>query len=130
MSQSGRPQRNETYWHSGTTLDFAHTIGTSMVVLGVCLLLAYVGRWTVSWLAGAGGMSLSLYSSHVIALSRGWGLSDRLALLVWHGSFALIIGFLWRMFVGRGPLEAMTANAVRTARMAVLDRAPVMPREG
>jgi hypothetical protein len=116
--------------HSGTTLDFAHTIGTSLLVLGGCSLLANAGRRTLAWLAAAGGMTLTLYTAHVLALSAGWGLSDRLALLAWHGVLALIIGLLWRGLVGRGPLEALTASVVRSVRSAVLDRPPAISREG
>jgi uncharacterized membrane protein len=109
--------------HSGTTLDLLHTIGTSLALLGVCLLLAATGRWLVAWLAAAGGMTLTLYSTHVLALTAGWGLDDRPTLLVWHAAAAIVIGLLWRTFVGRGPLETFAAsvagvfkNAVATSR--------------
>ena len=105
--------------HSGTSLDLLHTIGTSLAVLGVCLLLATAGRWLVAWLAGAGGMTLSLYSIHVLALTAGWGLHDRPTLLVWHVTAAIVIGLAWRSLIGRGPLETFAASVAGVFKNAV-----------
>ena len=105
--------------HSGATLDLLHTTGTSLAVLGACLLLEAAGRSVLGWLAGAGGMTLSLYTSHVLALAAGWGPADRLALLVWHSVAAIAIGLLWRTFVGRGPLETLAASLANTFKSAV-----------
>jgi uncharacterized membrane protein len=116
----------DTWWyvvvstpHSGTAFDLFHTIGTSLAVLGACLLLAAVGRFVVAWLAGAGGMTLSLYTAHVLALTAGWGLDDRPTLLIWHAAAAIVTGLLWRTFVGRGPLETLAANLAGVFRNAV-----------
>jgi hypothetical protein len=105
--------------HSGTSLDLLHTIGSSLAVLGACLLLAGAERRLVAWLAAAGGMTLSLYSTHVLALTAGWGLSDRPALLVWHIAAAIVIGLAWRAFVGRGPLETFAAGVAAAFKKAV-----------
>ena len=105
--------------HSGATFDLLHTIGTSLAVLGACLLLAAAGRFIVAWLAAAGGMTLSLYTGHVLALTAGWGLDDRPTLLIWHAVAAIVIGLLWRTFVGRGPLEILAANLASVFRNAV-----------
>lgn len=110
--------------HSGTTLYLLHTIGTSLAVLGVCLLLAAAGRWLVAWLAAAGGMTLSLYTSHVLALTAGWGLDDRPTLLLWNVVAAIVIGLLWRKFVGRGPLETFAANLADIFKNAVASSRP------
>lgn len=114
--------------HSGTTLDLLHTIGTSLAVLGLCLLLAAAGRSLVAWLAAAGGMTLSLYTIHVLALTAGWGLDDRPSLLVWHAASAIVIGFLWRTFVGRGPLETAAATLANWSKNLVGAGSPT-PRE-
>jgi len=116
--------------HSGTTFDLLHTIGTSLAVLGACLLLAAAGRWVVAWLAAAGGMTLSLYSSHVLALTAGWGLDDRPTLLIWHVVAAITIGLLWRAFVGRGPLETFAASVAGLFRNAVVASRTASPRAG
>ncbi len=115
--------------HSGTALDLLHTIGTSLAVLGACLLLAAAGRTLVAWLAAAGGMTLSLYSSHVLALTAGWGLDDRPTLLIWHVVAAIVVGLLWRTFVGRGPLETFAANLAGVFKNAVASSRP-NPRVG
>ncbi|MGH8927387.1 MAG: heparan-alpha-glucosaminide N-acetyltransferase domain-containing protein [Acidimicrobiia bacterium] len=110
--------------HSGTPLHFAHTIGSALAVLGACLLLASAGRYVVAWLAGAGGMTLSLYTSHVVVLATRLGLDDRPRLLLWNVVGAVLIGFVWRRFVGRGPLENLTANVAGSLKSAVLSYAP------
>ncbi|HKY46354.1 MAG TPA: heparan-alpha-glucosaminide N-acetyltransferase domain-containing protein [Acidimicrobiia bacterium] len=115
--------------HSGTSLDLLHTIGTSLAVLGACLLLAGAERRLVAWLAAAGGMTLSLYSTHVLALTAGWGLSDRPTLLVWHIAAAIVIGLAWRTFVGRGPLETLAAGIAAAFKNAVAAGSP-SPRGG
>jgi hypothetical protein len=115
--------------HSGTALDLLHTIGTSLAVLGACLLLAAAGRWLVAWLAGAGGMTLSLYSTHVLALTEGWGLDDRPILLAWHVAAAIVVGLVWRTFVGRGPLETFAASVAGVFKNAVA-ASPPSPRVG
>lgn len=117
----------DTWWylavatpHSATTFDLLHTIGTSLAVLGSCLLLAAAGRFVLAWLAAAGGMTLSLYTTHVLALTAGWGLDDRPTLLAWHVAAAIVIGLVWRTFVGRGPLETLAANLAGTFKSAVV----------
>ena len=125
----------DTWWylavatpHSGTAFDLLHTIGTSLAVLGACLLLAAAGRWVVAWLAAAGGMTLSLYTSHVLALTAGWGLDDRPTLLILHVVAAIVIGLLWRTFVGRGPLETFAASVAGLFRNAVVAGRTATPR--
>jgi uncharacterized membrane protein len=115
--------------HSSTAFDLLHTIGTSLAVLGGCLLLAAAGRLLVAWLAAAGGMTLSLYTTHVLALTAGWGLDDRPALLTWHVVAALAVGLLWRTFIGRGPLETFAASSANVFKSAVASPSPT-PRAG
>lgn len=106
--------------HSGTPLDLLHTAGSAVAVLGGCLLLASIGRYAIAWLAGAGGMTLSLYTAHVLALTAGWGLDDRPLLLVIHAALALVIGLVWRTLVGRGPLETVVADFASVLRRALV----------
>ena len=110
--------------HSATSLDLLHTIGTSLAVLGGCLLLGAAERRLVAWLAAAGGMTLTLYSTHVLALTAGWGLSDRPTLLAWHIAAAIVIGLVWRTLVGRGPLETVAAGAAGAFKNAVAAGSP------
>ena len=98
--------------HSGTTFDLAHTIGTSMVVLGGCLLLArLVPRVALLPLAAVGSMTFTLYSLHVLALAQDSPLLlDDPAQLWWaHVVVAVVLATAWRTTLGRGPLEALAA---------------------
>ncbi len=114
--------------HSGSPIDLVHTAGTGMAVIGLCLLIARAGRAWIAWLAGAGGMTLSLYTGHVLALASEVGPSNRTALFFWHASSALVIGIIWRYWVGRGPLETLSANIADTLRSGLENRAT--PRAG
>jgi hypothetical protein len=64
-------------------------------------------------------MTFTLYSLHVVLISTV--LPDTIPnALLWHVLVALAIAVPWRMYVGRGPLEALAANAAGTASAAVL----------
>ena len=55
--------------HTGTPFDLAHTTGTALLVLGLALIAT---RWaTRVWaiVFGAGAMTLTLYSAHVVMLT-------------------------------------------------------------
>jgi hypothetical protein len=125
----------DTWWylavvtpHAGTPMDFAHTIGTSLFFVGVLLGVANRARWAIAWLAGAGGMTLTIYTAHVIVLSLDWGPADPLALWLWHAVIALFVGYVWRMTIGRGPLEVLTANASGLIKEVVLAGNPSIPK--
>lgn len=108
--------------HSGTTLDLAHTIGTSLAVLGACLLLArLLPRVALLPLAAAGSMTFTLYTAHVLALADGspFLVADSSRLWVAHVLVALALASVWRTKIGRGPLEALAALLDRLARRAV-----------
>ncbi|MCY7395906.1 MAG: DUF1624 domain-containing protein [Nocardioides sp.] len=109
--------------HSATPFDLAQTIGTSLLVLGLCLLLTQalpeVGTRFVAVLFGAGAMTLSLYSLHVVLRTPG----------VWPGAGAenyaanllvlLVIGAVFAALRRRGPLEA-TVRQLSLAAAAVV----------
>ncbi|HUO45833.1 MAG TPA: hypothetical protein VM470_03255, partial [Acidimicrobiia bacterium] len=106
--------------HSGSPFDLLHTGGSALVIIGLCLVVASWSRGAVGWLAGAGGMTLSLYSSHVAALYFRIGIDDRPRLLAIHIAAALVIGLSWRFLIGRGPLETLAANAAAVAKATVV----------
>lgn len=107
--------------HSGTTLDLLHTCGTSAAVLGAFLLVARITPLErirlLLPLAGAGGMTLTLYAAHVWALA--WSQSgatpglERESLLAVHIVAALAIGLLFLANGWRGPLEWAAHGANR-----------------
>lgn len=99
--------------HAGTPLDLLGTTGSALLALGACLLLAHARLGPVLLpLAAAGSMTLTLYSTHVVAV---WlGAPPLPAVPSWwvHAVLALVLATLWRSTFGRGPLEAATAAVV------------------
>lgn len=96
--------------HSGTPLDLAQTIGSAMAVVGLCLLVTR--REPRVWAAvfGAGAMTLSLYTLHVLLMGQGWWPDlespsnyDDQVLVV------LAVGAVFALVPLRGPLEAVVA---------------------
>ncbi|MEV0284834.1 hypothetical protein AB0H36_12050 [Kribbella sp. NPDC050820] len=75
--------------HSGTPLDLLHTIGTAVAILGPCLLVARRAAPVLQPLIAAGSMTLTLYSSHVVALGAAGDGAYRPALLTIHIAAAL-----------------------------------------
>ncbi|GAB2682994.1 heparan-alpha-glucosaminide N-acetyltransferase domain-containing protein [Thalassiella azotivora] len=119
--------------HTGTPPDLLHTTGTSLAVVGGCLLLAAAGdrvRLGLLPLASAGAMTLTLYTAHVLALAVTRVVADPSAETattgVWavHAVTALAVGTLWQLTGHRGPLEALTAEASASARRAADERSP------
>ena len=107
--------------HSGTPLDLIHSSGTAAAAIGACLLVARVGflarTGILAPLAGAGAMTLTLYTAHVWALdfSHGGGtpgLTPEM-LLTAHIVAALALGLFVRANGWRGPLEALAHGATR-----------------
>ncbi len=105
--------------HSGSPLDLLHTTGSAIALIGMCLLVAAASRPAVVWLAGAGGMTLSLYSAHVLALASRVGLENRPRFLAINVVVSLLVGGVWRRTVGRGPLETLAASVAATAAATV-----------
>jgi MFS family permease len=102
--------------HSGTPFDLAQTSGSALLAIGLCLLLTtslpQLAQRTVAILFGAGAMTLSLYSLHVVARSReavdlglvSQSLSDSYR---FHALGLLAIGVVFAGIGLRGPLEAL-----------------------
>lgn len=136
-------EQTGTWWwlttaspHSGTMLDLLHTSGTSAAAIGAFLLVARIGPLTRSGillpLAGAGSMTLTLYTAHVWALSTPFAEAAHLtpeALLAVHLAAALSIGLFMRANGWRGPLEAISHAATRLGFAALngQDAAPRRP---
>lgn len=140
--QYGVPPTTTWWWqavaspHTGTPFDLATTIGSALVVLGVCLLLAHAAartsagwlapaRWLLAMLAATGSMTLTLYSLHVvaadqIAVGTDVDLSHRGRLLLVHMAAALLIAAAWKAPVwtrwrAREPQQAPTGSLPRLA---------------
>jgi hypothetical protein len=118
--------------HSSTPFDLLHTAGTSLAVLGACLLavrlLPAAARGIYLPLAAAGSMTLTLYSLHVVALTRGSPLlftRDPATLWCSHVVVAIVLASVWRSTVGRGPLEWLAARLDRAGRRVAGGREPL-----
>jgi uncharacterized membrane protein YeiB len=111
--------------HSGTTFDLAHTVGTSLAVLGLCLLLARVlPRWTLVPFAAVGSMTLTLYTLHVLVVANDSPLltDDRFTFWAAQVVVALVVATVWQRLVGRGPLETVSSWISGRAAAAVTRR--------
>ncbi|AXH95875.1 heparan-alpha-glucosaminide N-acetyltransferase domain-containing protein [Ornithinimicrobium avium] len=105
--------------HSGSVVDLAHTTGCALLVLGLALWLVRLVPalpWRV--LAGAGAMTLTLYSTHVVVLASPFGARGEVALLV-HTVLALVVGAAFAAVPTRGPLEAMVSATTRLVPLPV-----------
>jgi hypothetical protein len=105
--------------HTGTTPDLLMTAGSACVLLAVCLVVADLAPGTCRVLFGAGGMTLTLYSLHV--LSRAEGLWDADGWPTYLGQVAavLVIGAAYALARRRGPLEVVVGDIARAARLSV-----------
>lgn len=142
LGRYGVPPTTTWWWqavaapHTGTPFDLAHTIGSSLAVLGLVLLLIQAVAWAVQWdrlpragtalltwpvavLAATGSMTLTLYSLHVLALVARLGPQDRPLLLGTHVAVAVAAASGWLAVYRRGPLEAVVARAAAAARRRV-----------
>ena len=113
--------------HSGTPLDLAQTIGSAMAVLGLCLLVTRVQPRVWAAAFGAGAMTLSLYTLHVLLMGRGWwpdletpdSYDDQVLIVLGIGAVLALIPL-------RGPLETVVSHLSRAAAapLGEPDRAP------
>jgi uncharacterized membrane protein len=120
--------------HSTTPPDLLHTTGTALLVLGAALLVARHARRLLAPLAAAGSMPLTMYSSHLVVLAL---VDDPEPLPFWLAQAAagLALAWVWRHYLGRGPLERLVGLATRPlaggpARPAAQDTAPAAPDGG
>ncbi|TWH05001.1 uncharacterized protein DUF1624 [Nocardioides sp. J9] len=114
--------------HSATPLDLAHTIGTSMAVIGVALVLVAVlprwGRAGLAVVAGAGAMPLSLYTLHVVMRTPEVWPAEVEGSFGQHVLVVLGTGAVFALLGRRGPLEWVVGwpgRRLRRGRVRPLD---------
>ncbi|UNX53884.1 DUF1624 domain-containing protein [Georgenia sp. TF02-10] len=109
--------------HDDSTLEVLGNCGTSLAVIGLCLLattapvVGRAARAVLAPVAAAGALSLTVYSVHIVAIfllgnDVVW-YPESNAVLGWFVLVALAGAWLWRRFLGRGPLERLVRGAVR-----------------
>ncbi len=105
--------------HTGTPLDLAHTTGTALAVIGLFLLATRVvpAAWAV--LFGAGAMTFTLYTLHVVLRTPTFWPDDDVQTFALHVAVVIVIGALYRLAGRSGPLERVNAVAAGAARRRV-----------
>lgn len=105
--------------HSGTVVDLLHTTGCALLVLGLLLLVVPLGgpRITGVWrvVGGAGTMTLTLYTLHVLVLSLPEEVPGSHVLAV-HLVALLGVGAAYAALDRRGPLESVVGELAASAR--------------
>lgn len=98
--------------HSGSIADLAHTTGCALLVLGLCWwAVRLLPRLPWQLLAGAGAMTLTLYTLHVAILGSPLGEPGRAlargsqTALALHTAISLMIGVAFAVLRRPGPLE-------------------------
>jgi uncharacterized membrane protein len=115
--------------HSSTPFDMLQTIGSAMLVLGLCLLVCRLAPRVLRLVFAAGTMTLTLYSLHLVALDLDVGPPrDTFALFALHVLGASVFAVLGLAAVGRGPLESFTRSCADAARRSVLAGSGEPPR--
>lgn len=116
----------ESWWwlavrapHSGTGFDLAHTIGSAMVVISLCLLLGIAVPRVAAVVFGAGAMTLTLYTVHVVLRMPQFWPEDGVGTFLRHVALVLCVGALFRLLGARGPLESLVARRSRAAADSV-----------
>jgi hypothetical protein len=98
--------------HSGTPFDLMHTIGTSLSVIGLALLVAPLAPRLFAVVLGAGAMTLTLYSLHVVLRIPPLWDGEGYATFAMHTATVLVIGAVFRLLGRSGPLERLIAVLV------------------
>ncbi len=117
----------ESWWwlavvapHSGTPFDLLQTTGSATAVLGMCLLASRLRPRLFAVLFGAGAMTLTLYTAHVVMLTPQVWPEEHPSSYPTQLLVVLGVGALFALARVRGPLEALTAGtasrAVRSSR--------------
>ena len=106
--------------HTSTPFDLVQTIGSAMAVIGLCLLVSRLNARVMAVAFGAGAMTLTLYSLHVVLLTPAFWPPEEAHTYAKHVVVVLTIGAVFALLRLRGPLEtavgecaAWVADAVR-----------------
>jgi uncharacterized membrane protein len=123
--------------HSGTTPELVGNIGVSLAVVGVCVALSRVAPRLVVPLAATGALALTAYCGQLVAIAMlGNDIirdPDNVRLVIFV-VVTMAAATLWRLTIGRGPLESLlngfsTAVADAVAPRRAPDRPTSAPPE-
>ena len=106
--------------HSATPFDLAQTIGSALFVIGACLLVEQAlprpGVRAARVVFGAGAMTLTLYSLHIVMRTPGVWPPEEPSTYGVHVIVLLGIGAVVALLGRRGPLETVAGLPVRLSR--------------
>ena len=108
--------------YSSTPLAILNTIGVSVAVLAVLLLLGQRAQPVLAPLAALGSMTLTLYTGHLLLLATGLLADSPMISLLLQIVLVTAFALIWRRMRGQGPLEHLVSLAVGRTRAAVLAR--------
>ncbi|MFC7495478.1 MULTISPECIES: heparan-alpha-glucosaminide N-acetyltransferase domain-containing protein [unclassified Nocardioides] len=108
--------------HSATPFDLAQTIGSAVFVIATCLLVERVlprpGAAALAIVFGAGTMTLTLYSLHVVMRTPDVWPPEVPSTYPDHVLVLLTVGAAFVLAGRRGPLETVAGLPVRWARQS------------
>jgi hypothetical protein len=108
--------------HSGTTFDLLMTGGSACLVIALCLVVGRIAPRPTAVLFGAGAMTLTLYTLHVVLRSDGlWDGRDT-GTFLGQVALVLVVGAGYRLVGQRGPLEMLVGETSSGVRRAVSGR--------
>ncbi|GAB3252798.1 heparan-alpha-glucosaminide N-acetyltransferase domain-containing protein [Arthrobacter pigmenti] len=107
--------------HMNTPLSIAQSLGLGLMVTALLILAGRKsGRWLTP-LAAMGAMTLTLYSTHLLALSAEVHYEEQVVWFFVHLTVAVVFGLVWSRRLGQGPLERPVSAAARNFRQIVDD---------
>ena len=115
--------------HSGTPFDLLMTVGSALLVLGCCLLVCRLAPRVLGVALGAGAMTLTLYTVHVVLRAEGVWDGDTWGVFVGQVVLVLAVGAAYRLAGLQGPLELIVGQTSRGVRRTVT-RAAAGPGTG
>lgn len=116
--------------HTGTPLDLLTTLGSSLLVLGLCILVFQFGsgalmravRFLAAPVVAIGTMSLTVYVAHIMFLNSDFDEFGPMQGYIVQVVTMSVAAVVWRATAGRGPLEGLVRAITTRVRRAVDSR--------
>ena len=99
--------------HTATPVDLAATIGSALLVIGISLAVGTALPRAASIAFGAGAMTLSLYTCHLVLRTPELLPDQNAGTFFAHVAIVLLIGAAYRLEGRSGPLERAVTSAAR-----------------
>ncbi|TDK23690.1 DUF1624 domain-containing protein [Arthrobacter crusticola] len=106
--------------HTNTPLAIATSLGVGLIIVGVFLLVgSKAGPWLLP-LSAMGTMTLTLYTAHLVGLSRELHYDQPYLWFTINVVAAVLFAVAWQRALRQGPLERVVAAAVKGTRRLVV----------